>query len=438
MNAPRVLPSCIETERAFLGALIKGPNAIPETAAVVSPRDLYKPEHQNLYRLLIEMVRQKDAIDSVTVGLRVQPDPSSYGSIGYVVGLTEHCPSVYALPTYMRDIMRASRQRQLIRVLQGAYENAYVDDDPVALARQVVGDLGTIDGDESVISPLLGDITEEWYEERRSEVDTGTSARVSTGIRILDAYLGGGLRPAGLNILAGRPSQGKSALGINIALNIARRGLPIAMFQLEMERLEVVDRIISDVADVDYKRVQRPMDLTEVEWHRIEQARGRLRSEVPFLLLSRPKLTPDDLRARCLRWRMQYGDLGLIVADHLAIMPVDRRYKVDDIGQHTKDMRNLGKEFNCPVLLLHQLSRKVEDRTDKRPMMSDLRDSGEIEQDADVVILMYRASYYDASAPADEAEAIIAKHRQGQVGTAYLTWNGSRQRFSDRNPRRKP
>lgn len=432
----RQLPACVPIERAYLGCLIRNPKVIGEMVTIVSPSDLYRGDHRHLYTLLIKMAREREPIDSVTVPMAVAASPALYGGLSYVLSVIDAPPSIEAVGSYARQIRRTSIARQLIATLTEVVERAYTDTDPDALVSTAAEDLARLGRTPGGTIGQLDEMIDEVLIEKAEAIERGEIPQIATGVKDLDTWLGGGLAAGTLTIIAARPGMGKTALGLNIATNIARRDVPAAVFSLEMEREMLVDRVLANVGNVAMQFIQRPDLLNEHDWNRMHEGRNRMRG-VPFLLHAQAALTTAQIRSTALRWHLQRGRLGVILVDYLGLIPTDRGQRIEHIGEHCKALRALGKELRCPVVVLHQLNRGVESRTDKRPMLSDLRDSGEIEQDADNVILLYRDSYYNDLGDIRGAEAIIAKQRQGRPGTCLLRWDGPRQRFSSPDRRKR-
>ena len=270
-------------------------------------------------------------------------------------------------------------------------------------------------------------------EENFARGDTITG--IATGFNDLDELLSG-LQPSTLNIIGARPSMGKTAMGLGIATHVAKHSArPVLVFSLEMGHVELTQRILSSEAEVDSQKIRNGR-LSEADWAKIGRAIGRL--EVPLFLDDNPRVTVMEIRAKARRLKMQHGDLGLILVDYLQLMSgggnaENRQLEVSEIS---RNLKILARELEVPIVALSQLSRNLESRGDKRPMLSDLRESGSLEQDADVVIFLYRDEVYNKESPdRGAADVIVAKHRAGPIGTMRLVFRGQYARFDNAAPR---
>ncbi|NQY04592.1 MAG: AAA family ATPase [Halieaceae bacterium] len=429
----RALPSAPEAERGLLGGLLRDHHRLPDMAAIVRPSDFYTPHHGALFGLMIDMMHRGEHIDAITLPMRVSHEPSVGLSPGYVVELSGACPSVEALPHYAEQVRATAQARAVIRVLTETADAAYQFDDAAMLIDGLLHELTGIapGGGPKVKAEAIADTVDEHLEQLRELAERGESPGVSTGIGALDRRMGGGFRRKTLTILAARPGMAKTALAMNIALNVAGRGEFVGVCQMEGSRELWMDRALARLGEVDLGLISDPQRLTIMDWDRLDHARAAIKRR-HLQLVDGHGQTPASVRSLCLRWQMQHGPLSLLVVDYLGLFPDVGANRVQSLGHHCKAMLGIAKEFDCPVLLLHQLSRAVEQRPDKRPLLADLRDSGQIEEDADNVIMLYREHYYKReTADPNHAEVLIRKQRQGQLGPVPLRWVGKFQAFGE-------
>jgi replicative DNA helicase len=437
MDQPRAFPQALEAERALLGGLLQRPDLLADISALVRPVDFYRHDHQQLFKLLLEMNARGDAIDMVTVPERVAREESQerYGGVAYVVELPDHVPSTANLGHYAETVRQKAVLRALIATADQLSDAAYQQPDDVTglldrAAQEIVG-LGQegTHGDWVPISLVVDDelIRIEQLGERSDGV-TG----VATGFIDLDHKLAG-LQPGDLVILAGRPSMGKTALALNIAQNASvMTGVGVGIYSLEMSRQQLVDRMLCAHAMVNASKV-RTGRLDVKDWERFLEASETLR-KARIHINDAPGLTVAEIRAHARRLVTQDPNLGLLVVDYIQLMASEdpRQSRVQAVSDMSRGLKALAKDLHVPVLALSQLSRGVEQRQDKRPIMSDLRESGAIEQDADVILFIYRDEYYNPdTAEPSVAEVIIGKQRHGPTGMIRLVFQGRYTRFDN-------
>lgn len=428
----KALPQCLDVERAFLGILIAHEEKIPTALQEVRASDLSLGHHQHIYALISQMFGDRESIDSVTVALAVLKSPALYGGVGYVSAVLPLAfSSGEALPGYIAKIIEASMSRSIIITMQKSIDAAHADQRPDKNIDQVISDLSAIRRTSSSGPTHVGAMINASIERKRAQARTGKSPKLSSGIDELDRFLYGGFARKSVTVLAARPSMGKTALALNIATNVARRGEPVAFFELEMDDDDTTDRIVADVGDVSVHFLQDPRKMGIGHWRGLDDA-NMIMEKIPFRIQSRAGVTMAQIRGTCLEWAMQMGPLKLIVIDYLGLVRHTAGDLVEGLGGIMKDGLRLSKEMGCPVIFLHQLSRAVEKRDidKRRPVIGDLRDSGHIEQDADNILLLYRDAFYNKNADIRGAEVIIAKARGAVPGKAILRWNGEKQRFT--------
>ncbi|MDP8959573.1 MAG: replicative DNA helicase [Actinomycetota bacterium] len=435
-TGPRVPPSNLEAEESVLGSVMLSPDAANVVMEMLQAEDFYKPAHQVIFEAMVELYNRNQPIDAVTVSdaLRRGNQLERIGGISYLTGLLDAVPATSNAGYYAGIIEEHGQRRRLVRAGSVIGELAFDTHTPVgeildraeqtvfAVAEHRIGD-GLVP-----VRPLLTTALETIEEmgARGSEI-TG----LSTGFRDLDRKLAG-LQPANLVIIAARPSMGKSALAVNIAQNVAAQGSAVAIFSLEMSRQELVHRMLCSLGRVDSQKL-RTGQLGQQHWQKIVRAAAQL-FEVPIFLDDSPSLTATDLRARCRRLKRQQ-DLGLVVVDYLQLMQSSGRAenRQQEIAEISRSLKGLARELQVPIIAVSQLNRALETRQDKRPLLGDLRESGSLEQDSDVVLFIYRDEYYHPENQEAKglAEVIVAKHRSGATGRIDMTFLAEFTLFAD-------
>ncbi|MCO4743592.1 MAG: replicative DNA helicase [Proteobacteria bacterium] len=433
----RPYPSSEESERALLGGLILDPNRIDEAAHLVSSDDFHRDDHGRLFELLSDLRAKRVDIDLIVVSEWIQREEKAgaYGGVAYVVSLTREVPATANLTHYAAVIREKAVLRRLIERTEHYAERAFAQPasvtELVSEAAKEIQELAAA-GDQkgwNRISLILDD--EVMAIEKRQE-DGGEVAGVSTGFIDLDAKLAG-LHRTDLLILAARPAMGKTSLALNLAQNAAlKAGVGVGIFSLEMPRGQLVSRMLCTLGEVDATRVRKGR-LDMDDWERLNDASDQLR-ELQIHIDDTGNLTMTELRARALSLATKVPNLGLIVIDYLQLMKGDPKVtsREQQISAISRGLKGLAKDLDVPVIALSQLNRGVESRQNKRPLASDLRESGAIEQDADVILFIYRDEVYDPdTAEPGVAEVIIAKHRAGPTGTVKLAFQGQFTRFDN-------
>ena len=434
----RSSPAAVEAERALLGGLILDPRQIPAAAEWLQPDDFFRFEHGALFRLLTEMHGRGESIDMVTVPERIARDGQQdrFGGITYVVELPEQVSTTANLAAYAQVVADKAVLRQVIATAGRVAEEAHGHPDDVpGLVDRAAADLLSVGKGRggvrgwSAISEVLDD---ELVRIQKLAERKGATAGHTTGFVDLDDKLAG-LHATDLLILAARPAMGKTALALNIAQNVALLAKKaVGIFSFEMGRGQLVTRLLCCHAMVDAGKVRTGRLDTE-DWERLGDADDFLRTARIFID-DTPNLSIGDLRSRARRLKTEQRDLGLIVIDYLQLMRGEdpRASREQQISGISRGLKILAKELEVPVLALSQLNRSVESRQDKRPMVSDLRESGAIEQDADVILFIYRDEVYNKeTADKGVAEVIISKQRNGPTGTVRLAFQGEYTRFDN-------
>lgn len=423
----KVPPQSIDAEQAVLGALFIDREALSRVARVLKPDDFYLDAHRKIYEAILALDEEGQPVDLLTVTnyLREKRLLERVGGATYVASLANLVPTAANVEHYARIVEEKAILRALIEVAERiaglGYEEAYQVDRLMDEAERMILELtarksaGVLASIREILEEILRYI-EERYRNR------GRISGVATGFADLDKLLCG-LQPGDLIIIAGRPAMGKTSLGLTIAHQVALQyRIPVAVFSLEMSRLQLVQRMLCAEAMVDQQKV-RSGYLAEEDWSRLTKAATRL-ARAPLFIDDTPVLSPRELRAKARRLQQEVG-LGLIVVDYLQLMQANRRAenRQQEIAEISRSLKSIAKDLNVPVLALAQLSRQVEQRADKRPSLADLRESGALEQDADVVMFIYRDEYYR---PETEkrgiAEIIVAKQRNGPTGLVELAF----------------
>ena len=467
---PEVLPHNIEAEQQLLGAILTNNDTYDRIASLVKPAHFYDPVHQRIYETAAARIQKNMLASPVTLKTFFEDDAGlkELGGPAYLVRLAGAAISSYAAREYAQMIYDLAVRRELIalgRDIAARAAKVEVSSGPrdqITEAEQRLYQLGEQGVSERGFQSFLRALTDAVHIANKAYQRDGGLSGISTGLADLDKKLGG-LHPSDLLILAGRPSMGKTSLATNIAFNIARaqkRGrLPdggegsveggvVGFFSLEMSAEQLAARILSEAAEVPSEQIRRG-DMTEVEFRRFIEAAKDLES-CPLYIDDTPALPISQVAARARRLKRTHG-LDVLIVDYLQLLKGTGKgeNRVNEVSEITQGLKAIAKELNIPVIALSQLSRAVESREDKRPQLSDLRESGSIEQDADVVMFVYREEYYlsrmepEPSTPAHaewfrkadnahgKAEVIIGKQRHGPIGTVMLSFEGRFTRFGN-------
>ncbi|MFY9329627.1 MAG: replicative DNA helicase, partial [Georgfuchsia sp.] len=408
---------------------------------VVSDADFYRDDHRRIFihiRKLVEAGRPADVV-TIFESIEKSNEVDQTGGLAYLGEIANNTPSAANIRRYAEIVRERAVLRKLVTV---GDEIAATALNPAGrdvkqlldIAEQKVFEIAEAGSRNMAgfvsIQPLLGeavDRMQQLYDRDDPSEITGTP----TGFTDLDKMTSG-LQPGDMIVIAGRPSMGKTAFALNIAEHIGvDLGLPVAIFSLEMSGPQLAMRFLSSVANIDQSKMRSAKQLTDNDWDKMTVALGRLH-DAPIHIDETGAINATDLRARARRLHRQCGKLGLIVIDYLQLMSSTRQgeNRATEISEVSRSIKSLAKELQVPILALSQLSRKVEERNDKRPLMSDLRESGAIEQDADIIMMMYRDEYYNEN-PQNKgvAEVIIGKHRNGPTGKVTLTFIGEYAKF---------
>jgi len=426
----RLPPHSAEAEEAVLGSLLIDPDAIFEVSNFLRPGAFYRKQNQWIFEAILDLSDRREPLDLITLTeeLRRRELLEEVGGEGYIIGLINAVPTSINAHSYGKLVEAASIRRRMISaastIANLAFDEAENVDIVIDRAEQTLFSISEerTTRDLTPIKQIARDYLDRIQElhERGDDV-----IGVPTGFVDLDRLLGG-LNKSDLIIVAARPGMGKTSLQNAFALTAANKhGKRIAMFNLEMSGEQLVQRMIAAETRIDSQRLRRG-DLHDHEWPIFMEAVGRL-SETRIFIDDTPSITPMQMRTKCRRLYAEHG-LDLIMVDYLQLMVTERasNNRVQEISDISRALKGLARELDVPVVAAAQLSRAVEQRQDKRPLLSDHRDSGSIEQDADIVMFIYRDEYYnpDTTERPNIAELNIAKHRNGPTGTVDLYWHG--------------
>ncbi|MCK9283823.1 MAG: replicative DNA helicase [Rhodocyclaceae bacterium] len=441
LAALKLPPHSIEAEQSLIGGLLLDNSAWDRIGDIVSEADFYRDDHRRIFghiRKLIETGRPADVV-TVYESIEKSNEVEQTGGLAYLGEIANNTPSAANIRRYAEIVHERAVLRKLVTVgdeIAASALNPAGRDVKELLdhAEQKVFEIaeaGSRNTQGFVAMPeVLGEVVDriqQLYDRDDPSDVTGTP----TGFIDLDRMTSG-LQPGDMIVVAGRPSMGKTAFALNIAEHVGvEQKLPVAIFSLEMSGPQLAMRFLSSVGRLDQQKM-RTGKLGDEEWDKMTVALGKLH-DAPIHIDETGAISPSDLRARARRLHRQFGKLGLIVIDYLQLMTGSvsaSENRATEISEISRSIKALAKELQVPVIALSQLSRKVEERNDKRPLMSDLRESGAIEQDADIILMMYREEYYKPDTPDKGiAEVIIGKHRNGPTGTVKLTFMGEYTKF---------
>ena len=431
----RTPPQSIEAERGVLGSMLIEPEAIPHALTVLQPEDFYRDAHRAIYEAMLALFERSEPIDLVTLSEEVRKSGrlDAVGGVAYLTSLAAGVPTAAHVERYAQMVRDRSLARQVIRAGTEIVARGF---DPQLPAEELLDEaeakIFQIAQNRSTRSyAALKDVLLETIGKMNTIYREGGGVTgVRTGFSRLDE-LTAGLQPADLIIVAARPSMGKTAFALNLARNAAVAGVPVAVFSLEMSREQLALRLLCSEGFINQNNL-RTGRMSDAEWKNFALAVDRL-SSAPVFIDDTPSLTALDLRARARRLKAEH-QIGLILIDYLQLMESRTRTenRQQEISAISRSLKALARELSVPVVALSQLSRAVEARQDKQPMLSDLRESGAIEQDADVVAFIYRDDYYNQDLPPEQqniAQINIAKQRNGPVGKVYLHFQKEYGRF---------
>ena len=443
--ALKLPPHSVEAEQSLLGALLLDNQAFDRVADLVSAEDFYRDDHRRIWRHVARLVEASRPADVVTVSesIEASEDKDKTGGAAYLAALAQNTPSALHIRRYAELVRERAVQRRLAQVATEIAESALASggkdvgqllDEAESKIFQIAESGARKDQGLLGISPILAKVFER-IDHLHSQDNPSDVTGVPTGFVDLDRKTAG-LQPGDLIIVAGRPSMGKTAFALNIAEHVALHpsvGLPVAIFSMEMSASQLAMRMLSSMARVDQHKL-RTGRLNNEEWSQLTDAIGKL-NEARIHVDETAALNALELRARARRMKREYGKLGLVVVDYLQLMSASAQgeNRATEISEISRSLKALAKELEVPVVALSQLSRAVEQRNDRRPLMSDLRESGAIEQDADLILFIYREEVYapDKEEAKGRAEVIIGKQRNGPIGMVPMAFLGPFTRFGN-------
>jgi len=432
----RIPPQNIEAEQSVLGAMLLDSEAIAVAAEALKGEDFYRPDHAEIFEAIIDLFNKAEPVDIITVSeqLKARGTLDKVGGLEYIAYLADSVPTTANVKHYVSIVEEKSILRKLIRAATEIIDMSYgpVEDIAAVLDR----------AEKSIFDILKKRSSKGYYHVKEILVETFNKLEelynlkehitgVPSGFIDLD-YKTSGFQNSDLILIAARPSMGKTAFALNIAQYAAvYKKVPVAIFSLEMSKEQLVNRILCSEALVDSQKMKTG-NLDDEDWDKIARALGPL-SEAPIYIDDTPGMSVMEIRAKCRRLKLE-KNLGLVIIDYLQLMQGRTRTenRQQEISEISRALKILAKEINVPVITLSQLSRAPETRADHRPVLSDLRESGAIEQDADLVMFIYRDDYYRPETDKKNiAEIIIAKHRNGSTGTVELVWLGQYTKFAN-------
>lgn len=438
MDELKVLPHDIQAEQSVLGSIFIKPDKMIEVAEYLKPDDFYRPAHKILFKAMVSLADRGEAIDIVTIksSLESTDELSLVGGISYIAEVVNAVPTSSHAEHYAKIVAKKAQLRSIIGNLSDSIGNAYDEemdiDEIIAKAERSLIEVSQANN-KSSFRPIHDVLLENHAKIEERSNNTSQITGIETGFYDFDK-LTTGLHEDQLIVLAARPAMGKTALALNIAQNVATKSnKAVAVFSLEMGAESLVERMLSAEGTIINHHI-RTGNLTVNEWQRLIYAQGQL-AETPIFIDDTAGVKITDIRARARRLSQETDGLGLIVIDYLQLIQGSRSdNRQQEVSEISRQLKIIAKELKVPVIALSQLSRGVEQRNDKRPIMSDLRESGSIEQDADIVAFLYRDAYYqdkkEGQPENDITELIIRKNRHGNLGTVKLYFHKEYTKFS--------
>ncbi|QBB61875.1 replicative DNA helicase [Streptococcus pyogenes] len=438
MDELKVLPHDIQAEQSVLGSIFIKPEKMIEVAEYLKPNDFYRPAHKILFKAMVSLADRGEAIDIVTIKstLESTDELGMVGGISYIAEIVNAVPTSSHAEHYAKIVAKKAQLRSIIDNLSDSIGNAYDEDmdidEIIAKAERSLIEVSQA-SNKSSFRPIHDVLLENHSKIEERSNNTSQITGIETGFYDFDKLITG-LHEDQLIVLAARPAMGKTALALNIAQNMATKSnKAVAVFSLEMGAESLVERMLSAEGTIINHHI-RTGNLTVNEWQRLIYAQGQL-AEAPIFIDDTAGVKITDIRARARRLSQETDGLGLIVIDYLQLIQGSRSdNRQQEVSEISRQLKIIAKELKVPVIALSQLSRGVEQRNDKRPIMSDLRESGSIEQDADIVAFLYRDAYYqdkkEGQPENDITELIIRKNRHGNLGTVKLYFHKEYTKFS--------
>ena len=436
------VPVSLEAEQALLGAILLEPKAFLNIASFLAGDDFYFKRHEYIWQALNRLQERNDAIDYVTLSRELE-DMSVLEEIGgpaYLTSLVNNTPSSVHAEVYGRLVERASIRRKMLmatdEIRKLALDEELPIDKVISESEQTLFSVSSSQIKREFVP--IWDAVSEYYDEMEKLLAAGQGmVGLPTGFKALDGLLGG-FQKSDLIVFAGRPGMGKTSWLLTVALSIARRGARVALFTMEMGVEQMVQRLISMETGIKIQQL-RTASISAREHTRFTEAIGRI-ANLPLFIDDTPAITPVEMRTKCRRLQHEYG-LDVVMVDYMQLMSAGRAYennRVQEISYISRALKELARELNVTMLSTSQLSRAVEQRQDKRPQLSDLRESGSIEQDADAVMFLYRDEVYNPETTEfpNQADVLLSKHRHGPTGVIQLYFEKSITKFMDVNMQR--
>ena len=431
----RVLPHSVEAEQSVIGSMLMDKDAIIAASEIITAADFYQQSYGIMFEAMVELFNEGAPVDLITLQNRLKEKdvPPEVSSLEFVRDIITTVPTSANVRSYANIVYEKSVLRKLIKVNEEIANTCYAGKEPLeqilAGTEKTIFDLlqNRNSGDFVPIRQVALNVLEKIETASKSQ---GTVTGIPTGFIDLD-YKTSGMQPSDLVLIAARPSMGKTAFVLNLVDHVAvRKGLPCMIFSLEMSKEQLVNRMLSMESNVDSQKL-RTGTLTDADWDAVVEGIGTIGSS-KLVIDDTPGISIMELRSKCRKVKLEHG-LDLVMIDYLQLMSGSGKNgdnRQQEISEISRSLKAIARELSVPVIALSQLSRACETRTDHRPMLSDLRESGAIEQDADVVMFLYRDDYYnkDTDNP-NTAEVIIAKQRNGPIGTVYLGWKPELTRF---------
>jgi len=424
----RVMPNSKEAEQSVIGSMIMDRDAIVTASEMLHKDDFYYQQYGIIFDAMVELFTAGQPVDLVTLQnkLKEKDVPEEIASLGFVRELLESVPTSANIKYYATIVSENAVKRRLIRVTEGIENECYAGKESLESVlnkteKDIFALLNSRSGGDFV--PIRQVVLNALEKIENASKQSGAVTGIPTGFTDLD-YRTAGLQPSDLILVAARPSMGKTAFVLNIAQHVAfREAKSVAIFSLEMSKEQLVNRLFSLEARVDAQAL-RTGNLSDADWEQLIEGAGII-GDSKLIIDDTPGISISEMRSKCRKYKLEQG-LDIIIIDYLQLMSGSGRgneSRQQEISDISRSLKGLARELNVPVVALSQLSRAVEQRPDKRPMMSDLRESGAIEQDADVIMFIYRDDYYNKDSELKGiSEIIIAKQRNGPIGTVNLAW----------------
>ncbi len=436
ISVKRIMPHSLEAEQSVVGSMLMDRQAIVVASELVMRDDFYNQQYGLMYEAMLELFNESQPVDPITTVTRLKEKgaPEHIVSTEFIMETINAVPTSANVRYYATIVAEKALERKLIRITEDIANQCYVGEKPLdeimgETEKRIFDLLQNRSSGEYV--PIEQVVMNALRKIEKASQNTGTVTGIATGFIDLD-YRTSGLQPSDLVLLAARPSMGKTAIVLNIAQHIAvKERKTTAIFSLEMSKEQLVNRFLSAESRVDAQTL-RNGNLNPDEWERLVEGAGVI-GDSKLIIDDTPGISVNELRSKCRKYKLEH-DLSIVIIDYLQLMSgsgksESRQQEISDIS---RSLKALARELSVPVVALSQLSRAVEQRPDHRPMLSDLRESGAIEQDADVVMFLYRDEYYNKDSPDKGiAELIIAKQRNGPTGTVHLAWIGEHTRFAN-------